>query len=874
MTRNPNCTLCPLHLSTRNVCLAPRGTNLTNPRVVFVGDNPGHEEDENGQPFQGDSGKLLQMAIEEYGVKDYAITYAVKCRTPQAGDGRPRKPYVKEMRACAPYLADELASWKPEIVVPLGNVALHAIAGVEGGILKYAGRVYEGLTLPFKVFPIMHPALVLRDNTYLSQFESCFRSLQFLMNGTASKIPNYRRLSTEEATAEIDRIIADPEIERWALDFETTGLNVRFNAIRTFAICTKAGEAWWTEWSDSLREPLYRLILSRKTMVAQNAVFETKALYYHVLAPLNPKGWKVMRWPVRDSLLLHHLIDENSPHDLTYLSKTYTDLGGYDDAMSAALVGDPDAYRNIDLNTLGAYNAGDADACFRCERVFTGMIAKADHKHGPPLVSDLYSEVVEPCIFTVAHCELAGRRIDRDRVAVLHATLLAEEQEAMKVMLADPAVASFQEKHRQAASLADAKRARLGALLRSTPKEEKDAIRERIRLFDKSRPKPLGNWGTYPQGTFNPNSSLQVSELLFDFLGVPVLGFTDSKEPSAAEKYLRPVEAAHPFVAVYLQWKKANTLRQRYLENRIIPNIARDSYIYASYMIHGTETGRWASSNPNMQNMAPRLKTLFTSRFPGGRIVEIDFSQVELRLIAWATQCRFMLDAYLRGEDLHTNFAIRVLGREPKDKEERKKKGKTPNFGLAYCASAKRFSLEHGVPLEEAELLREIWHRTNPEVAPWMNSVQRKAERDGWVKGYMGRIRHLPDAQLDVPPWMRDTPEAKRKVHAKLAASNFPIQNLGSEMNAWAFSRATLELQTAGLKTVPLGATHDSMTFDAPAHEVETVIRCGVRWMTTELARRFPWIEVPLVADPEAGPSWGEMQAVTLTDPAPVPNHV
>lgn len=864
MPRNANCTLCPLHLSARTVCLPPRGTNLTNPRVVFVGDGPTEVEDETGQPFGGDPGKLLDMALREYGITDYAITYAVRCKPPVGGDGRPRKPYVKEMRACAPYLAEELAAWKPQIVVPLGNVALSAIAGVDGGILKHAGRVMGDLSLPFKVFPIMHPALILRDNTYLGEFEGCFRALQRLMDNKESTIPQYRRLSTDEAIAEIAAIIGNPDIRRWALDFETTGFNPRFDSIRTFSICTKSKEAWWVEWDPKLIPALNDLCRSGKTMVSQNAVFEVRWLLWNVIRAMDPKGWKAVRWDIRDSMLLHHLLDENAPHDLTYLSKTYTDLGGYDDQMNAAMVGDENAYRTIDIPTLGAYNAGDADACFRLERLFTQMLAAEDEKYGPPLLSALYDEVVEPSIFTVAHVELAGRRVDRERVAALHKALLAEEAEAMASMLAHPTVQEFQNQHAQAASLADAKRKRLGDLLRATPKEEKEAIRERIKRFEKVREKPLAAWGSYPEGTFNPNSANQVTELLFDFLKVPVIGFTDSKEPSAAEKFLRPVEAAHPFVGVYLKWKKANTLRQRYLENRIIPNIAADGYIYASYLIHGTETGRWSSSNPNMQNIAPRLKPIFTSRFPGGKIVEIDFSQLELRLIAWATGCKFMLEAYRRGEDLHVNFATKVLKRPPKDKEERKRKGKTPNFGLAYCASPRRFSLEYGVPLDEAEELHRIWHETNVEVQPWMTSVQRKAERDGWVKGFLGRIRHLPDAQLEVPYGQRDNPDAKKKIHAKMAASNFPIQNLGGELNSWWFARATLELQRMGLKAVPLGATHDSGTFDCPAHEEETVIRVAVRWMTEEIHKRFPWIGVPLVADPESGPSWGEMKAVTL----------
>ena len=226
--------------------------------------------------------------------------------------------------------------------------------------------------------------------------------------------------------------------------------------------------------------------------------------------------------------------------------------------------------------------------------------------------------------------------------------------------------------------------------------------------------------------------------------------------------------------------------------------------------------------------------------------------------MAWACGCEPLLDAFKSGEDIHKLTAHRITGlpMEAIDKETRKKMGKCPNFGLAYGAFPKRFSMEFGFPLDEAERIWKAYHRAYPEIKPFITKLQKTVERVGWVKGYLGRVRTLPD---------HNNPDTKKRFHALLAGSNFPIQNLGAEFTTWAFTRAAREIAERGMQAVPLGATHDSLTFDAPADEVETVVAICKKWMGPKLHERFPWMTVPMVGDGEAGPSWGEMEEVEVT---------
>jgi uracil-DNA glycosylase family 4 len=840
MKLDPSCKRCPLHLASRNVCVGPEGPNPVSPRVVFVTGVPGWDREPRA---------LLRAACEEYGIEDYCITPVVKCEVPGQ-----RNPYVREMRACSGYLAHQLAKWSPDVVVPLGNTALQALTN-QKGITKYAGRVLDDG--PYVLLPMLHPSAIVRDERKMPEFETGFAALKTHLEG--EKVSHRYKYRDRRATEErlIDMIDGTGP---FSIDLETTALNPRFGQIRTFAICEEEGEAWWAQWDDGLRDLLADLLTSGRPMIAHNAVFEVKWLLWHVIRP-SGRDWRTVRWPVEDSLLLHHLIHEEPPHNLSVLAKMHTSIGGYDDEMELFKISNEEAYKTVPITVLGNYNAGDADACFRLQKVFRKRIAKHDRKQPGLGLADLYWEITEPSIWVVAHCELHGRKFDVTKASELHKELLAEEEEALHYMLNHKEVKQYEKDHAAAVAHAASERETLAAQLRFARKEKQAGMVEALvkarEQHDKAAPKPLQAWGGYPEGTWNPNSNTQLPDLLFNRLKTPVRATTDGGAPSAAEKHLVPVQDHHPFIPVYLKWKKANTLRQRYLEKRLLPYVRKDGFVYGSYLIHGTGTGRWSSSDPNLQNIAPRLKDLFVSRFPGGSILEADFSQLELRLVAWASHCEPLLEAFRKGEDVHLKTANGIcrekFGRDANGKEERKLFGKTPNFGLTYCAGPQQFAVIGGLSLKDATDIREMWLDLYWQIPAYMKKSQRIVERTGEIQGFLGRVRRLRD---------HDHYDTGKKFHALLAGSNFPIQNLAAELNAWAFARAAAEIARRGMESLPLGATHDSMTFDCPPDEVYKVGEICRYWMTDAIALRFPWLDIAMGSDPEAGPTWGSMVAL------------
>jgi uracil-DNA glycosylase family 4 len=808
MLRDPDCSLCPLHAGVRTRCVGVHGSPA--PEVLFVGEAPGAEEDDRGLPFVGPAGQLLRQAIEVFGISEhaYAITNAVKCRPPEN-----RTPRVGEVNACFAYLDAEIRALRPKVVVTLGNVALHALTGVRG-VTKVAGRPMTFEDRPYIVFPILHPSAVLRVPANKASFETQFQLLKtYLQRGGVAPTLDYERVDSWEAARRLNEIAE--KRATFAIDFETTGLNPKFGSIVTCAIST-GDRSWWFEWPTArtglpvalgvLRLAFHNALVKRKCpMVAHNAVFEVKWVLQHILAPLVGgalKDLRRIRWPVVDTMLLHHLLDENVPHHLDYCAATLTDMGGYSDTVDA-LVAAGTPHHEIPLSTLGPYNAADADVTWRIYQIMRPQISEDS------CLERVWVDIVRKTIWSVAWAELYGRHIDLDRVESLRAELMLKERTLRARIMSDPVVLRYTAARTKAQN-------------------------------------PL------PKGEFNPDSPAQIADVVFRYLKIPKVGKTDSGEPSVRAAYLEPFRKTEPFLDVYLDWKEAQTLLTKYLDKQIRALVKPDGFLYGSYLIHGTVTGRLASREPNLQNFAPVLRETIVSRFPGGQIVEADYSQLELRLMAFAAGCAPLLEAYRLGQDVHRLTASKITGKPIGEvtKDERQNLGKRPNFALLYGASPRRFHMEFGVPLEEAERISEAWHAAYPEVSRFLRHIHRDVMASGSLRSRMGRIRRLPEA-------LSANESIRHK--ALLMASNFPIQSLGADLTTISMNAVVDRIAASGMDSIVLGSTHDSITLDCPPGEVDAVARMLRTIMVDETAERFPWLTVPLDIEVKAGPSWGTM---------------
>lgn len=831
-----DCTLCDLSKTCRSVCLPPAGAKTGPVDILFVGGAPAIDDDREDQAWVSESGVLLRMALKEYGLDKYrwAATSAVRCKPPETEEGEVRDPSVREIKACSPYLAEAIKAYKPRFIVPMGNVALRAVIG-KTGITKWLNR-----EIPHDsgavVFPMFAPGAVLNDESKKGQFEAGFQVLKRLLAGKPSGVTHLveARVTVDEAIAAIDQMIvlaaetATPDAPFGvAIDFETSAakgfetfepavFNPKTAEIKTCALAYREapGEEpiplWFTWPTDKaelsrLRTALTRLLLSKATLVPFNAVFEVRWLLWKVLIPkLGEVEAAKFVWRVEDPMLFHHLWDENSPHGLDVVAAQYTDMGGYDNEV-ALLVADGMSYDEIPLDTLGAYNAGDALATLLAWEVLRSKVAR------DPGLWRAWTTTIKDAIITVAWCELHGRKIDFARMA----SLKAETSEKIDVSL---------------------------ATVNDSP-----LVNRYVEAREKSD-RPLRG------GAFNPASPEQVADILFKMLRLPVLGKTETGAPSTKADYVRPFESRDPFIKAYLSYKGYAKVLEKLTE--VEGYTAPDGFVYGSYLLHGTVTGRLSSSNPNLQNFAETSRVVVVSRWPDGVILEADYSQLELRLVAEASDCGPLLRAFREKKDPHRVTAALMFGidEEAVTKDQRYL-GKTGNFLLTYGGGPRRLMISAGLSEDDAQFVYKAFHRAYPEIGRWMRDVHRGANASGVVRSVTGRLRRLPDAQSY-------TVGLRRK--AEREAGNFPIQNLGSDLNTWAVNRVRKLCAHKGLRAVTLGLTHDSGTYDVPRLEVPRLAGMIRTVMTVQAPEAvYPSLSVPLEVEIKAGPTWGSLVPLT-----------
>jgi uracil-DNA glycosylase family 4 len=808
-----DCELCPLHQTCRTVCLAHEGAD-SKADVLFVGSAPGWDEDEQGRPFTGSAGRLLRQAFETFGLRKYrlALTYAVKCRPP----ADKKEPSVKEVRACSMYLEDEIATLKPRLIVPLGNVALRALTG-KTGVTKYVGRL-----LPHpsgaSVFPMLDPAAVFHDAAKNQPtFEAGFEMLARALEGRAATTLDLPRVDLDTAIKRLETIAATKA--PFTIDIETgTELadphgnlqgNPHFADIDCFAFAWGTGRAdvAWCEWPTAPRDrsrllaALHRTFTSGATMIAHNATFEVKWFLHRL------KAARTFRWRVEDTLLFHHLLDENQRHGLEVLASQLTDMGGYDNEV-ALLLAEGKTHHQIwkeRPETLGRYCAGDALATFKAWKALRPQLFDKDE--GDEGLVRVWNTVTKDAIFSVAWAELHGRKVDFDTLGRLREKWKRESDEALAEVLDDPAVKGYV------------------------------ASRERAG-------KPL-------KEGFNPGSAQQVGAVLFKTFRIPVLGETETGQPSVKAEYIQPFAKKHPWIEAYLTWKGRQKALEKIAEAEALT--APDCFLYGHYLIFGTVTGRLSSADPNLQNFSTETRQIVVSRFPDGVLVEADYSQLELRLFAEASGCEPLLRAFREGLDPHAMMAARMYGKRVEDvtKDERFL-GKTANFLLWNQGGPARLRVTGGLAPDVADEVYELFHKANPEARKYARKMEYVCRAAGAVRSAVGRLRRLPDIHSHETGVMRA---------AAREASNAPVQGTASDLNTWAFNRTGVLVAQRGMRALPLGVTHDSQLYDCPKVEVAALAGILRQTMVREAPRAVcPDIRVPFDIEVKVGPSWGNME--------------
>ncbi len=347
---------------------------------------------------------------------------------------------------------------------------------------------------------------------------------------------------------------------------------------------------------------------------------------------------------------------------------------------------------------------------------------------------------------------------------------------------------------------------------------------------------------------FNINSTQQLGKILFEKLGLPPVKKTKTGYSTNAE-VLEKLRGKHPIIEAILDYRQLTKLKSTYVDG-LGKVIAPDGRIHTCFQNTVTATGRLSSTEPNLQNIPIRtplgaqMREMFGAG-PGNVLVDADYSQIELRLLAHMAGDERMIEAFRSGADFHTVTAAQVFGVAPEQvTHEMRRSAKAVNFGIVYGISPFSLSQDIGVTVAQAKEYMDKYFATYPGVRAYMDGVVEQGKQDGYVSTLFGRRRWLPELKSS---------NFNTRSFGERVALNMPIQGTAADIIKMAMIRVRDRLEREGLKGRLVLQVHDELIVECPEEEQETVCRLLREEMEGAVS-----LSVPLLADTHAGTTWAQ----------------
>ena len=490
--------------------------------------------------------------------------------------------------------------------------------------------------------------------------------------------------------------------------------------------------------------------------------------------------------PIYDTMIAHYLINPDMRHNMDILAETYLN---YSPQSITELIGkkgkNQRSMREVSVAKQTEYAVEDADITWQLKQHFENELAAGG-------TQELFEKVELPLVPVLTDMEATGICLDTPFLNTLSIQLQSDIDSLEK---------SIYEQAGETFNLA-------------SPKQLGPILFEKLKLVDKPKKTKTGQYST-------------------------------------AEDVLSYLAKGHPIVADILEWRSLQKLQSTYvtaLPQEINPQTGRVHTVYNQAV---AATGRLSSNNPNLQNIPIRtlrgqeVRKAFIAKDQDHVLLAADYSQIELRIIAALSQDPALIEAFQKGEDIHTATAARVFGVAPQDvSRAQRSNAKTVNFGIIYGVSAFGLSQQTDLNRSEAKDLIETYYASYPRLRAYINEQVDLARELGYVETVLGRRRYLKDILSQ---------NAVVRGAAERNAVNAPIQGSAADIIKLAMIKIHTRMKSESWKAKMLLQVHDELVFEVPKSELEGFQAMVKKEMETAFS-----LAVPLVVDLGVGQNWLE----------------
>lgn len=587
--------------------------------------------------------------------------------------------------------------------------------------------------------------------------------------------------SLEDLQNLVDKI---KDYKAFCFDTETTGIELINARLLGVSVSFKAHEAYYISFNEKDLNSGDKICLL-KSILEDKAILKIGQNLKFDIRMLKKYGVEV-KGEIFDTMVAHYLIQPEQRHNLNALAEQYLN---YTPVSIESLIGkkgkNQGNMENVALEKVVDYAAEDADLTWQLYELLKPELEKES-------LSKLAKEIEMPLVYVLADMEQFGVKIDTEILKIAEKELV------------------------------------------------EDLIDIEKNIFELAGIE------------FNIDSPKQLGEILFDRLKLSSdAKKTKTKQYSTGEDVLVKLKDKHEIVGLVLEYRSLKKLLSTYVEalpKLINPTTGR---LHASFNQTLVATGRLSSNNPNLQNIPIReergreIRRAFIPEDKTASVLSADYSQIELRLMAHLSKDENLIDAFKKGEDIHTATAAKIFSIDPNEvTREMRSKAKTANFGIIYGISAFGLSQRLNISRTEAKDLIDGYFTSFPGVKSYMDECIQKARETSCVYTIMGRKRFLPDIH---------SRNAVVRGVAERNAINAPIQGSAADIIKIAMVNIHKRIKEENLRAKLILQVHDELNFEVPADELETMKSILKEEMESAMK-----LSVPLTIDMGSGANWLE----------------